>query len=82
MESQAKKNFPKILNMGMRVTAMCMGREVGSYIVTGVSKNLVIMEVEHDPDERNVIAERAVGGLGYAVWCFERCADCRYRAEQ
>ena len=64
MESQMKKNFPKILNMGMRVTAVCMGREVGSYIVTGVSKNLVIMEVEHDPDERNVIAERAVGENG------------------
>ena len=56
--------FPKELDLGMKVTAVCMGREVGNYIVTTVFHNKVIMEVEEDPDSRNVIAERAVGDNG------------------
>lgn len=61
------KNFPKTLEKGMRVKAICMGREIGRYVVTGVSRQKAIMEVEHDPDERNLIAERQVGENGSVV---------------
>ena len=66
MENQMK-NFPKTLEKGMRVKAICMGREIGRYVVTGVSHQKAIMEVEHDPDERNLIAERQVGENGSVV---------------
>ena len=48
----------------MKVTAVCMGREVGNYVVTVVFNSSVIMEVEEDPDNRSIIANRQVGENG------------------
>lgn len=59
-----KKNFPETLETGMKVTAVCMGREVGNYIVTQVSTKFAVLEVESDPDCRSIFAARSVGSNG------------------
>lgn len=61
---QKTTTFPKNLEMGMKVTAVCMGREVGNYIVTSVESTTATLEVEHDPDSRSIIANKEVGENG------------------
>ena len=64
MEKTTKKTFPTTLERGMKVTAVCMGREIGNYVVTEVNPTFATLEVEHDPDSRSIFADRAVGPNG------------------
>lgn len=63
--SKTTTKFPQTLEKGMKVTAVCMGREIGKYIVTEVEAQNAFMEVEEDPDNtRTICAVRKVGPNG------------------
>lgn len=59
-----EKTFPKTLEVGMKVTAVCMGREVGNYVVTEVTPHMVTLKVENGQDDRTILADRKVGENG------------------
>ena len=64
-QTTTEMTFPQTLDTGMKVTAVCMGREVGNYVVTHVGKRNAIMEVEADPDgSRLIYVKRAAGENG------------------
>lgn len=44
----------------MKVTAVCMGREVGNYVVTEVTPHMVTLKVENGQDDRTILADRKV----------------------
>jgi hypothetical protein len=54
-----------MLEVGMKVTAVCMGREVGNYVVNKVTQhNIVTLKVENGQDDRTILADREVGENG------------------
>lgn len=59
-----KAIFPQTLEIGMKVTAVCMGREVGNYVVTEVTPHMVTLKVENGQDDRIIFADRKVGENG------------------
>lgn len=63
-QTTTEMTFPPMLEKGMKITAVCMGREVGNYIVTDVNLETAILEVESDPDSRSISAIRRVGKNG------------------
>ena len=44
----------------MKVTAVCMGREIGNYVVVKVSPTFATLEVEHGRERRTILADRKV----------------------
>ena len=51
----------------MKVTAVCMGREIGNYVVTHAGKRNAIMEVEvlsEGESSRKIYVKRSVGVNG------------------
>ena len=56
--------FPQTLEIGMKVTAVCMGREVGNYVVTEATPHMVTLKVENGQDDRIILADRKVGENG------------------
>lgn len=64
-QTTTQATFPPMLEVGMKVTAVCMGREIGNYVVTHAGKRNAIMEVEADPDgSRLIYVKRSVGVNG------------------
>lgn len=64
MEKTTTKKFPATLERGMKVTAVCMGREVGNYVVTEVTPHMATLKVENGQDSRTILADRKVGENG------------------
>lgn len=63
-QNKTMSRFPKRLEEGMKVTAVCMGREVGNYVVDSVSFKLAFLKVENSENSRIVTVARKVGENG------------------
>lgn len=64
MVQKEKSRFPQNLEKGMSVTAICMGRKVGSYVVETVRDEEVTLRVASESSSRDITAVRAVGDNG------------------